>query len=55
MILGLPVNTFLWVFGIQIVAIVISIIFGVTFKDTESWWMIDDLLESGKEDNDGKH
>lgn len=52
MILGLPVNTFVWVFGLQIIAIILSVIYGFTFKDNDTWWTIDNLYAPRKENSE---
>jgi hypothetical protein len=44
---GLPASTFFWVIIMPLIAVVAAIIFGLTFKDSDDWWTIDDWFDKG--------
>lgn len=53
MILGMPTNTFMWLIAMPAVCLIVSIIYGITFKDDggDTWWTIEDLFAGKKQDN----
>lgn len=44
MILGLPISTFFCTAIAWLLAIIAALIYGITYKDTDSWWTLDDLF-----------
>lgn len=51
MILGLPISTFFWIFIVPAVSVLLALVYGLTFRDTEHWGTLDDLFHKGKTDS----
>lgn len=45
MIWGLPFWTFFFVFIVPVLAIILSIVYAVTFKDDDTWFTFEDLTK----------
>lgn len=56
MIFGLPMSTFFMTAGVWLLSIIAAIIYGVTYKDSDTWWTLDELFDRKsrcrKEDHD---
>lgn len=59
MMFGLPVSTFFLVFVFPLICVGFAVIYGITFKEGDKWWTVDQFFESPKtkteeEDVNGK-
>ena len=53
MILGLPFSTFFFTFIFPGIGILGAILYGLTFKDDNKWWTIEDLTKSSENEKKG--
>ena len=51
MIWGLPFGTFFFVFLVPVIAVVMSIVYAVTFKDDDTWYTFDGKKSKSAEKN----
>lgn len=45
MVFGLPLTTFFWVVIVWLLAILAAVVYGLTYKESDTWWTIEDVLE----------
>ncbi len=58
MFFGMPIETALFVFGMPLLALILGVIYALTFKDftdNDTWWVFDDLVSpKDKKENSDK-
>lgn len=49
MIFGLPISTFILAIGLELVAVVIALMYGIRYDDTDRWWTLEDWTSKEKD------
>lgn len=51
-VFGLPVSTFLWVVAVPLAGLVMSVLYGLFYKNDDKWFTVEDLFTRGKSGNE---
>lgn len=49
---GLPISTFFWVVAVPLIGLVMSVLYGVFYKNDDKWLTVEDLFSKGEAENE---